>query len=418
MPRTRSSPTSPYGVGRPSSSTTDTAYSGAARPIEPGTPRVQQVAHDRVRDRLGHPEPADHGHAAGERAGDDRAVAPAAERSAGRGPAGPRARAGRRRRPRSTSRRARPRCPRTGSRRTSAGAPPCRRTTARRGRSRTARWCGTAAGARGSRPPGPSPWWAAPTWPAHRQLACDQTTALGRAVVPDVYWMLAASDHSGERGYGAGSRTRQGVEVVDHPGRRGRGRPRPAARSGVVHHEVRLAVAERVARARRVVSRGSRQTATAPMVAAARPGEQERRAVGQHQREPVPRAHARGVQRRRRARCTSRGELAPGSRSGRLVERRPDQERPVRRALGPGVDQPADVAAEGRGSARRPLEVLDREELREAVLAHLHAGAGLLGADPRHVGPPGPAAVDRDRAGLEPVRDRERLARARPRPAR
>ena len=30
------------------------------------------------------------------------------------------------------------------------------------------------------------PWWAAPTWPPQRQLAWVHTTALGRAVVPDV----------------------------------------------------------------------------------------------------------------------------------------------------------------------------------------------------------------------------------------
>lgn len=52
---------------------------------------------------------------------------------------------------------------------------------------------------------GVSRWRAAPTCPAHRQFACVQTTPLGREVVPEVYWMLAAADHDDEPGYGSGS---------------------------------------------------------------------------------------------------------------------------------------------------------------------------------------------------------------------
>ena len=37
------------------------------------------------------------------------------------------------------------------------------------------------------------PWWAAPTWPPQRQFAWVHTTALGRAVVPDVYWIDAGA---------------------------------------------------------------------------------------------------------------------------------------------------------------------------------------------------------------------------------
>ncbi len=41
------------------------------------------------------------------------------------------------------------------------------------------------------------------TWAAHRQLACVQTTAFGRAVVPEVYWMLAGASGSTDTGAGA-----------------------------------------------------------------------------------------------------------------------------------------------------------------------------------------------------------------------
>src|SRR5262245_13401796 len=39
---------------------------------------------------------------------------------------------------------------------------------------------------------GVRPWCAALTLAPHRQLACVHTTAFGRAVVPDVYWIDAA----------------------------------------------------------------------------------------------------------------------------------------------------------------------------------------------------------------------------------
>ena len=203
---------------------------------------------------------------------------------------------------------------------------------------------------------GPRPWWAAPTWPAHRQLAWRPDDGLrprrGAGGVLDA-GRVAPRRRSR---HGAGSVVSSAAEAVAH--RRsltsrtrsaGQRRPRRRRRGSRTR---RHRSASRCGRARSASSSTRAARVEADRDGAQRrhggPGQQEVRVVGQHQREPVAGPQPARAERARRAPSTSRANSARVhvSRLGRRTAPRSGTARSGSR-VGPVLDEPADVASAG-----------------------------------------------------------------------